>query len=93
MFDKFKKIRELGQLRAQAKALQRELSNIFVEIEERGIRAVVSADQKIQHLVVNGEERKDVVEVLNKAFKEAQKKAARKMFELGGGFSGFLGGK
>jgi len=33
-----------------------------------------------------------MVETINRAMKEVQKKAAKKMMEMGGGLSGLLGG-
>lgn len=83
---------ELRKMRGEAMALQKELGNITEMVEERGIKVVVTADQKIAYLSINGEERKDVVEMINKAFKEVQKKAAKKMMEMGGGLQGLLGG-
>lgn len=91
-FDKIKQMNELRKMRSEAMALQKELSNITEMVEERGIKVIVTADQKIAYLSINGEERKDVVEMINKAFKEVQKKAAKKMMEMGGGLSGLLGG-
>lgn len=92
MFDKVKQLNDLRKMRSQAMDLQKQLKEVTHMEEERGIRVVVSADQKIVSLSVDGEERKEMVEVVNKAFKEVQKKAAKKMMEMGGGLEGLLGG-
>lgn len=91
MFDKLKQANELRKMHSEAKAMQKELASITQSMEERGIKVIVTADQKIAYLSIDGNERRDVVEVTNKAFKEVQKKAAKKMMEMGGGLGGLLG--
>jgi len=78
-------------MRNEAMALQKELKNITESVEERGVKVIVTADQRVAYVSIDGEERRDVVEALNKAFKEVQKKAAKKMMEMGGGLSSLLG--
>ena len=90
MFDKVKQLNELRKMRSQAQTLQKSLSGQSVGVEERGIKVVVSLDQKIQYLTINGSERKDLKEVINDALSRAQKEAAKKMMEMGGGLSGLL---
>ena len=91
-FDKFRQLGELNKLRKQAKELQKELELITEKVEERDIEVKVSGDQKVVYLKVDGEEREDIVGVINKAMKNVQKKAAKKMMEMGGGLGGLLGG-
>ena len=91
-FDKFRQLGELNKLRKQAKELQKELELITEKVEERDIEVKVTGDQKVVYLKVDGQEREDIVEVINKAMKNVQKKAAKKMMEMGGGLSGLLGG-
>lgn len=78
-------------MRKQAKALQKELEKIEEVEESRGVKVKVSGDQKINYLEVDGEERSDIVDVINKAMKNVQKKAAKKMMDMGGGLSGLFG--
>jgi len=92
MFDKFKQVGELGKLRSQAKKLEGELAQVKETVEESGIKVVVRGDQKIDYLEINGQEEKRLAEVINRAFKNVQKKSAKKMMEMGGGLSGLLGG-
>jgi DNA-binding protein YbaB len=92
MFDKLKQGRELLKLRSQAKKLQDELEQIRHEEEENGIKVVVSGTQNLISLEVDGEDQERIVRVINKAMKEVQKKAAKKMMEMGGGLGGLLGG-
>jgi len=91
-FDKFRQIGELRKMRQQAKALQRELEQITETVRDGDVEVKVSGDQKVVYLKVDGEERDDLVETINKAMKRVQKKAAKKMMEMGGGLSGLLGG-
>ena len=63
-------------------------------VEEGGIKVVASGDQKIQKIVVDGEELKDITKVVNKALDKAkdtgQKAAMKKLQEMGGGDLGSL---
>lgn len=92
MFDKFKQAKDLLKLRQQAKQLQTELEQIE-HTEERGsVKIKVNGSQTLTYLEIDGEEKKELMESINKAMKEVQKKAAKKMMEMGGGLSGLLGG-
>lgn len=91
MFDKLKQLNELRKMRSQALALQKELEKIRESEERNGMKVVVTGDQKVSYIEINGEERKDLVELINDAMKKVQKEAAKKMMEMGGGLSGLLG--
>ncbi|OGM18571.1 hypothetical protein A2686_01605 [Candidatus Woesebacteria bacterium RIFCSPHIGHO2_01_FULL_38_10] len=92
MFDKFKQGKDLLKLRQQAKKLQSELEKIEHTEEKDRLKVKVNGAQQIVYLEANGEEQKILLELINKAMKEVQKKAAKKMVEMGGGLSGLLGG-
>ncbi|MBI2066047.1 YbaB/EbfC family nucleoid-associated protein [Candidatus Woesebacteria bacterium] len=91
MFDKLKQVNELRKMRSQAMALQKELEKIRESEERNGMKVVVTGDQKVAYIEINGEERKELVELINDAMKKVQKEAAKKMMEMGGGLSGLLG--
>ncbi len=91
MFDKFKQMAELKKMRDEALKIQRELAAEKIELEENGIKVVVSGDQKIQSLEVQGEAQNNLIEVLNKALKRSQEVAAKKVQQMSGGLSGLLG--
>ncbi len=91
MFDKFKQMAELKKMRDEALKIQRELAAEKIEIDENGIKVVVSGDQKIQSLEIQGEAQNNVIEVLNKALKRSQEVAAKKVQQMSGGLSGLLG--
>jgi DNA-binding protein YbaB len=92
MLDKIKQLNELRKLRGQALQMQKSLAQEKVELEEGGIKVVASGDQKIQLIEIDGEEQRELADLLNKALKQAQKKAAVKMTQMSGGLGGLLGG-
>ena len=92
MFDKIRQGKELLKLRQQAKQLQAELEQIRHTEEGSGMKVTVNGTQNIVSLEVNGEDKRQLVELINRAMKEIQKKSAKKMMEMGGGLSGLLGG-
>lgn len=79
-------------MRQQAKKLQKELEQIEYVEEKGGMKVKVNGAQQIIYLEMGGDERTDLVELINKAMKNVQKKAAKKMMEMGGGLSGLFGG-
>ena len=92
MFDQFKQAGNLLKMRSEAQKLQKELEKIKHSEEKDGIRVVVTGDQKISYIEINGEEQRKLMDIINSAMKEVQKDAAKKMMEMGGGLSGLLGG-
>lgn len=92
MWDKFKQLGELNKMRQQAQALQKELEKIVVTLEKKGYTVSVSGDQKIRYIKKDGEDLKELVDLINEVLKQVQKESAKKMMEMGGGLSGLLGG-
>lgn len=77
MFDKAK-------LLAKAFKIKKMIESETTEVEESGIKIIVSGDQRVKFLSVNGDENRLLLEVINKAMKKSQENAARKMKESGG---------
>jgi len=77
MFDKAKML-------AQAYKLKKAIEAESFEIEESGVKVVVTGDQKIKFLSVNGMENKVLVDTINKAMKKSQEMAAKRMKDMGG---------
>ena len=77
MFDKAKML-------AQAYKLKKAVEAETVEIEENGIKVMVSGDQRVKFLSINGMENKVLVEAINKAMKKSQETAAKRMKDMGG---------
>lgn len=91
MFDKFKQLGELNKMRQQANALQKELEKIIQTLEKNGWSVSVTGDQKLRYIKKDGQDFKELVDLINEAMKKVQKDAAKKMMEMGGGLSGLLG--
>lgn len=92
MFDKFKQLGQLNEMRKKAQELQKELEKIVETLEKKGWTVSVSGDQKIRYIKKDGEDLKELVDLINEAMKKVQKESAKKMMEMGGGLSGLLGG-
>ena len=91
MFNKLQQGKQLLKMRQQAKALQKELEQIEHVEKRGGMKVKVNGAQSVVYIEVDGEDKKDLTELINKAMKNVQKKAAKKMMEMGGGLSGLLG--
>lgn len=89
--DKFKQLTELKRMRDQAMAIQRQLAAEEITVEESGVKIVITGDQKIKSLEIDGQSQNRLIDVLNKAIKKSQEVAARKLQEMSGGLSGLLG--
>lgn len=92
VFNKFKQVGELKKMRDQAIQMQKQLQQEKIEIDEQGVRVVMTGDQKIVEIAIDGESQDRVVDVLNKAVKKSQKVAAKKLQEMSGGLRGLMGG-
>ncbi len=77
MFDKAKML-------AQAYKLKKAIESESIEVEENGIKVIVTGDQKIKFLSVNGVENRILVDTINKATKKSQEMAAKRMKDMGG---------
>ena len=92
MFEKLQQLKKLNDLRSQAMQMQKALAQEFVTQEKGNVRVVLSCDQKVHKVEIDGENQDKIVDVLNDALKESQKVAAKKMSENMGGLGGLLGG-
>lgn len=92
MANPFKALGDLNQLRKQAKQMQDELASEEIRIEEGDILVVISGDQKIKQLSVQGISSPEVIDILNRAIKKSQELAAKKLQSMTGGLGGMLGG-
>lgn len=79
-------------MRAQAVKIQKELKKEEIEVMENGVRVVVTGDQKIKILEIDGMADNRVPEVINKAIKKSQQVAAKKLQEMSGGLTGMMKG-
>ncbi len=76
MFDKVKKMNELRK--AQSK-IQKQLEEIYVSEESRNIGVVIRGDKRIEKILIDGEEQKDLLKLINSAMKSVDKEVQKKM--------------
>ncbi|MBP9820120.1 hypothetical protein KBC79_05295 [Candidatus Woesebacteria bacterium] len=81
-----KALGDLNNLRKQAKQMQQDLAAEEIRIEEGDIVVVISGDQKIKQFSVQGITSQQAIDVLNKAIKQSQELAAKKLQATLGGF-------
>ncbi len=91
MFNPFKTIGDLKSMRDQAVKMQQMLSQEEVVVEKNGIRVVMSGDQKLKELIIDGKDDWRVKEAIAEAIKKSQEIAAKKLTEMSGGLQGLLG--
>ncbi len=92
-FDKVKQLGQLKKMRDQAMKIQKQLASEEIEINEDNIKIVISGDQKLKALEIDGMSNARVLELINKAIKKSQEMAARKLAEMSGGLTGMLKGQ
>ena len=92
IFNKVKQGQQLLKMRQQAMELKRELEKIEHSAEHGGLKVKVNGAQEVTYIEIDGQQREDLVRLINNATKSVQKEAAKKMMEMGGGLSGLLGG-
>ncbi len=92
MNNPFSQLGELKKMREQAMQIQRELQAEEVSVDKNGVQIVITGDQKIKEIKVNGRSDNDVREAINEAVKKSQEVAAKKLASMQGGLSGLLGG-
>lgn len=78
-------------MRDSAMQMQKELAQEKIEINENGIRIVISGDQKILEFEIQGISNDVVKNMLNKAIKQSQEMAAKKLQSMSGGLGGLSG--
>jgi len=85
----FNKLKQLKDLRSQAKSLQNILAQETIESEKGGIKIVMNGNLEVQSVTINEDVAKSSLEgilkdLINDTIKKTQKIMARKMQEMGG---------
>lgn len=91
MLDKVKQLGDLKKMRDQAMQIQKQLAQEEIVVEEGDIRIVISGDQRVKEFSVKGHTSEAAIEALNKAIKQSQELAAKKLQEMSGGLGGLMG--
>ena len=90
--DAFSKLGDMNKLRQQAMQMQKSLAAQQVVVEENGVKVVISGDQKVLDLTIQGMSNQVLNEVLNKAIRKSQELAAKELMNMQGGLGGLMGG-
>ena len=91
MMNPFQQLGDLKKMRDQAMQIQKQLQAEQITVESRGVKVVITGDQKIQHLESNGRSDNDIKDAINDAVKKSQEVAAKKLATMTGGLGGLLG--
>lgn len=75
----FDKIKELNRLKQTQSRIKKQMEEIFATKEKGNVRIVVRGDKKIQKLEIDGEDRKDLKDLINDVFGEVDKKVEKQM--------------
>ena len=90
MFNGIKQFGSQGAALAKLALLQRKIAGHKTEIEEGGVKAVVTGDGKLKELYIGGENMNTAVKVINEAITKAQKYSAEEMKDSMGDLSKVL---
>ena len=82
MFNPLKGLGDINTLRKQAQQVQRVLSEQKVEVEKDGVRVVMSGDQKIIELTVDGMKENRIADAVEEALKKTQQIAAQALMQI-----------
>lgn len=74
----------LRRMRDQAILIQKALQAETIEVLEQGVKVVLTGDQKVQALEIDGVTNERVIKAVNIGIKNAQQIAAAKLMEMGG---------
>ncbi len=71
--------KELYKLRKEQSKLQKQMEQIFSTEEKKDIRVVVRGDRKIETIHIEGEEQKELKDLINSAMKDVNKKVEKQL--------------
>ncbi len=85
----FNKLKQLKDLRSQAKTMQGALSEEKVELEKNGIKMTMNGNMEVLSLTINTDSNKEEIarnckDIFNDGIKKTQRLMAKKMQEMGG---------
>lgn len=82
MFNPFKAVGDMASFQKQAKQMQDYLSKQEVEVEKNGVKIVMSGDQKVKTIEVDGVMENRIAEAFADAIKKTQEIAARALMQM-----------
>jgi len=75
----FEKVKELNKFKQVQSKLKKQMEDIFSTAEKDGITVVVRGDKKIQRIEIDGEDQKNLKDLINSAFSDVDKKVEKQM--------------
>ena len=75
----FDKVRELNKFKQAQSKIKKQMEEISATREKDGIKVVVRGDKKIQRLEIDGEDQKDLRDLINDTFGDVDKKVEKQM--------------
>ena len=85
MFNPLKGLGDINQLRKQAQQMQSMLAQEEIIVERDGVRIVMTGDQKIKEMTIDGEPAIHVADAVEEALKKSQQIAAKALMSMRGG--------
>lgn len=82
MFNPFKAMQDLQGFQQKAQAMQKALALEKVEINHNGVRIVMSGDQMVHEIEVDGVMENRIAEAFAQAIRKTQEIAAKKLLEM-----------
>ena len=90
MFNGIKQFGSQGAAIAKLAILQKKIQSHKTEVEEDGVKAIVTGDGKLKELFIDDENMNKAVKVINEAITKAQKYSAEEMRDSMGDLSKVL---
>jgi DNA-binding protein YbaB len=82
MFNPFKALGDLSSFQKKASAMQKALAAEEIIVEKHGVRIVMTGDQKVKSIEVDGVMENRIADAFADAIKKTQEIAARKLLEM-----------
>jgi DNA-binding protein YbaB len=82
MMNPFKMLGDVNQMRKQAVAIQAALEQEEFEVVQGNVRVVITGNQNVKMVEVDGEPNENMKRAVNDAIKKSQQAAAGKLAEL-----------
>lgn len=87
MMNPFKMLGDMNEMRKQASAIQQALEGEEFEVTEGNVRIVITGNQNVKVVEVDGIPNENVKRAINDAIKKSQQAAAGKLAELSKGMN------
>ena len=82
MMNPFKALGDLNKMREQAGKIQKELEVMEFTTEKGRIKVIITGNQRVIAVMIDGQNVPELVEVMNDAIKQSQQAAASKLTEV-----------